>query len=178
MPIARKCLLLLSPNYLQNGVFSLYCDLSQLWNSLVVELWNNNLCCWCFYFIFYFIFFCRWCFYFIFYFIFFCRWCFYFIFFCRWCFYFIFYFIFFCRWCFFDSDFHTIRCTLTDRVCDSKTYVITAIFLKCVRNGLFVTFSAALPIKIPAISVRLCTTCHIGFKFKSGWRNFSSFCVT
>src|SRR5829696_4400316 len=50
MPIARKCLLLLSPNYLQNGVFSLYCDLSQLWNSLVVELWNNNLCCWWFWF--------------------------------------------------------------------------------------------------------------------------------
>src|SRR5919112_480074 len=84
---------------------------------------------------------------------------------------------FFDRW-FFDSDPYTIGCTLTARVCDSKTYTITACFIKCVIYILvfLVVFLFAAITKVPANGIWLCTSCYVGFKFKGSW--CSIFCVT
>src|SRR5688572_8424443 len=82
---------------------------------------------------------------------------------------------FFDRW-FFDSDPYTIRCTFTARVCDSKTYTITACFIKCVLYILVVVFLFAAITKVPTIRIRLHTSCYFCFKFKCSW--CSIFCVT
>src|ERR671916_235240 len=84
---------------------------------------------------------------------------------------------FFDRW-FFDSNLYTIRCTLTARVCDRKTYTITACFIKCVLYILIflVVFLFGAITKVPANDIWLCTTCYVGFKFKGSW--CSIFCVT
>src|ERR671916_741215 len=80
---------------------------------------------------------------------------------------------FFDRW-FFDSDPYTIGCTLTARVCDSKTYTITACFIKRVLYILIFLFAAIT--KVPANDIWLSTTCYFCFKFKGSW--CSIFCVT
>src|SRR5918998_1641410 len=82
---------------------------------------------------------------------------------------------FFDRW-FFDSDPYTIGCTLTARVCDSKTYTITACFIKRVLYILVVVFLFAAITKVPTIRIRLHTSCYFCFKFKGSW--CSIFCVT
>src|SRR5918997_1796700 len=75
---------------------------------------------------------------------------------------------FFDRW-FFDSDPYTIGCTLTARVCDNKTYTITACFIKRVLYILVVVFVFAAITKVPTIRIRLHTSCYFCFKFKGSW---------
>src|SRR5215208_7164374 len=81
----------------------------------------------------------------------------------------------FASFTFLYCDFNTIRCSLILTVCDSKSNVIGASFIKGGHNCFFIAFYDAIIVQVPANGIGFCTTSDIRFKLKCGWCN--TFCV-